>query len=159
MATVTYKRVMVRIDNVEFYPIEARYTLSRAANQVGRRIGDSLLSRARIWADAHDTSRISQNSTMELWKMATESKDPLHKVSITYYAEDADKVLANVEFQGWISVFEFWNPTLEASADAGAEMGSRGSVVSPQAGYNNMLYMELAVVLDEANVQKHKFTK
>lgn len=159
MATVTYKRVMVRIDNVEFFPIEARYSLSRAANQVGRRIGDSLQARAFIWADAHDTSRISQNSTMELWKMATESKDPLHKVSITYYSEDADKVLANVEFQGWISVFEFSNPSLEGGNEARAEMGGRGATMNTVAGYNNLLYLELAVVLDEANVQKHKFTK
>ena len=159
MANVTYKRVMVRIGNVEFFPIEARYSLSRAANQVGRRIGDSLQARAFIWADAHDTSRISQNSTMDLWKLATESKDPLHKVSITYYSEDADKVLANAEFMGWISVFEFSNPTMDAGMGGGPEMGSRHSALTSQAGYNNILYLELAVVLDEANVQKHKFTK
>ena len=44
--TATYKRVMCQVDSVKFYPIEARYSLSRSANQVGRRIGDSLQGRA-----------------------------------------------------------------------------------------------------------------
>ena len=106
----TYKRVMVQVDSVKFYPIEARYSLSRSANQVGRRIGDSLQGRAFIYADIHDISRITQDDVINLWKMATETKDPLHKVAITYYSEDESKVLNNVEFMGWISVFETYNP-------------------------------------------------
>jgi hypothetical protein len=155
----TYKRVMVEIGNLKFYPIEARYSLSRNANQVGRRIGDSLQGRAFVYCDAHDMSRITQDDTMELWKMATESKDPLHKVSITYYSEDGDRVLSNVEFMGWINVFEFFNPALNGES-RGASMGGVGqSALASTTGYNNVLYIELAVVLDEANVSKHKFTK
>ena len=139
-----YKRVMVEIDAVKFFPLEAQYQFSRNANQVGRRIGESAQGRAHILVDAHDVHNISQDHLMELWKHSTESKDPLHKVSITWYSEDADKVLANAEFMGWISVFEFVNP----SAAGGNPTG-----------INNLLRIELTVVLDDANVSKHKFTK
>ena len=140
----TYKRAMVQLDSVKFYPLEAQYQFSRNANQVGRRIGESMVGRAHILVDAHDTSNISQDNLIELWKVATESKDPLHKVSITWYAEDGDKVLAAAEFMGWVSIFEFVNPSIAGGSTT---------------GINNLLRIELAVVLDEANVTKHKFTK
>lgn len=157
--TATYKRVMCQIDSVKFYPIEARYSLSRSANQVGRRIGDSLQGRAFIFADIHDTSRITQDDVINLWKIATESKDPLHKVAITYYAEDGDRVLNSVEFMGWISVFETFNPAISDGGGRAAGMGGTQAAVASLTGYNNIMYMELAVVLDEANVAKHKLTK
>ena len=157
----TYKRVMVEVGGLKFFPVEARYSLSRSANQVGRRIGDSLQGRAFIYCDAHDTSRLTQDDAIELWRMATETKDPLHKVSITYYSEDGDRVLSNVEFMGWISNFEFYNPAIGGES-RGAGMGHGGApapALNSPSGYNNLLYLEMAVVLDEANVSKHKFTK
>ena len=157
----TYKRVMVEVGGLRFFPVEARYSLSRSANQVGRRIGDSLQGRAFMYCDAHDTSRLSQEDAIELWKMATETRDPLHKVSITYYAEDGDRVLSNVEFMGWINNFEFYNPAITGES-RGATMGHGGApqpALSSPSGYNNLLYLEMAVVLDEANVSKHKFTR
>ena len=157
--TATYKRVMCQIDSVKFYPIEARYSLSRSANQVGRRIGDSLQGRAFIFADIHDVSRITQDDVINLWKIATESKDPLHKVAITYYAEDGDRVLNSVEFMGWISVFETFNPAISDGGGKAAGMGGTQAAASSLTGYNNIMYVELAVVLDEANVTKHKLTK
>ena len=144
MASATYKRAMVEIDAVKFFPLEAQYQFSRNANQVGRRIGESMQGRAHILVDAHDTSNISQSNLVELWKVATESKDPLHKVTITWYQEDGDKVLASAEFMGWLSVFEFVNPSIAGGNTT---------------GLNNLLRIELTVVLDEANVSKHKFTK
>lgn len=159
MAGSTYKRVMLEVDSVKFYPLEVKYGLGRAANQVGRRIGESMQARAFVWVDPHDISRLSQAHLIELWKMATESKDPLHKVSITWYLEDGDKVLANAEFMGWISVFQFTNPAVGGIPGGGGEMGGVESAMESQVAYNNMLYMELVVVLDEANVSKHKFTK
>jgi hypothetical protein len=140
----TYKRVMVEIDSVKFFPLEAHYQNSRNANQVGRRIGESLQGSATILVDAHDTSNISQDNLTELHKYSIESKDPLHKVSITWYREDGDNVLANAEFMGWVSAFEFVNPS--------AASGNTS-------GINNLLRIGLTVVLDEANVSKHKFTK
>ena len=86
----TFKRVMIEIDSVKFYPLEAKYALTRNSNQVGRRIGESLVGRAYVWVDAHAIDNISQAHQIELWKMATETKDPLHKVSITWYSEDGD---------------------------------------------------------------------
>ena len=162
MATATYKRVLAEVDSVKFYPIEAKYAVSRAANQAGRRIGESMQARAFIWVDPHDTARLSQSHLIELWKMATETKDPLHKVSITYYAEDGEKVLSNVEFMGWIGVFQFTNPVLSGmtgAATVAGDIGSEGAALTSQVGYNNMLYLELIVALDEASVSKHKFTK
>ena len=155
----TYKRVMCTIDSTKFYPVEARYSLSRSANQVGRRVGDSLQGRAYIFADIHDVSRITQDDVINLWKMATESKDPLHKIAITYYAEDGDKVLNSVEFMGWISVFETTNPALTNTGGRQAGLGNTGAAAASLSGYNNIMYLELAVVLDETNVTKHKFTK
>jgi hypothetical protein len=159
MAAATYKRVKVKIGSVEFYPIEAKYGLSRAANQVGRRIGESLQARAYLWSDPHDTTKLSQDSLVNLWKMATEPKDPLYKVEITWYAEDGDKVLASAEFQGWISIYQFTNPALGALPGQGGELSAKASVLQSQVQYNNMLFMELVVVMDENNVSKHRFTK
>ncbi|HEY0096276.1 MAG TPA: hypothetical protein VGB96_18245, partial [Archangium sp.] len=101
------------------------------------------------------------DDAIELRKMATETKDPLHKVSITYYSEDGDRVLSNVEFMGWINNFEFYNPAIGGES-RGAGMGHAGAptpALNSPNGYNNLLYLEMAVVLDEANVSKHKFTK
>jgi hypothetical protein len=63
MATATYKRVLVEVDSVKFYPIEAKYAVSRAANQAGRRIGESMQARAYIWVDPHDTARRRRRRT------------------------------------------------------------------------------------------------
>jgi len=155
----TFKRVMIEIDSVKFYPLEVKYSLTRAANQVGRRIGESLVGRAYVWVDAHATDNISQAHQIELWKMATETKDPLHKVSVTWYSEDGDKVLTNAEFMGWISVFQYNNPKVSALPGATGAMGTESAMATAQVGYNNVLYIELVVVLDETNVTKHKFTK
>jgi hypothetical protein len=155
----TYKRVSIEIGSVKFFPLEVKYTLNRSANQVGRRIGESLVGRAYVWADAHATDNLSQAHQVELWKMATESKDPLHKVSITWFSEDADKVLSNAEFMGWVSVFQYNNPKISATPGAPTVLGSEGTGATAQVGYNNLLYLELVVVLDETNVSKHKFAK
>ncbi len=159
MAGATYKRVMLEIDSVKFFPVEAKYTLNRQANNVGRRVGESLVGRAYAWVDAAAIDNITQNDQVELWKMATESKDPLHKVSITYYLDDSDKVLSNVEFMGWISVFQYTNPKISNVPGAGGTIGSADASATGTMSFANLLYLELAVVLDEANVTKHKFTK
>ena len=128
MAGATYKRVMLEIDSIKCFPMEVKYALSRAANNVGRRVGESLAGRAYVWVDAAHIDNLSQASQIELWKMATESKDPLHKVSITYYLDDSDKVLANIEFMGWISVFQFSNPKVSMPPMGGGGMGERHGV-------------------------------
>lgn len=156
----TYKRVMVDIGGVKFYPIEAKYSLARNANQAGRRIGDSLQARAYIWLDAHDTARLSQDQMIQLWKKATDPKDAPEKVSITYYHEDASRVLTNVEFNGWISVFQTYNPAPSGASLIGAgDGGTNGVATQSFSGYNNVLYMEVVAALDEPNVSKHKLTK
>ncbi|MEO7521178.1 MAG: hypothetical protein ABIW79_05125, partial [Gemmatimonas sp.] len=86
-------------------------------------------------------------------------KDPLHKVSITWYSEDGDKVLTNAEFMGWISVFQYNNPKVSAMPGSAGAMGTESATTTAQLGYNNVLYLELVCVLDETNVSKHKFTK
>lgn len=159
MAGSTYKRVMLDIDSVKFFPLEVKYAMSRSANQVGRRVGESMVSRAYVWVDPHDIARLTQSHLIELWKMATETKDPLHKITITWYLEDGDKVLASAEFQGWISVFQFSNPSISGVPGAGGDLGKKAEAMTSQVAYNNMLYLELAVVLDETNVAKHKFAK
>jgi len=147
----TYNRVKVKIDGIEFRPIEARYRITRNANQVGRRIGDSLIGRVDVWMDASVIDNLTQANQVELWKIATESKDPLHKVEITYYMDEADKVLHAVEFMGWISTFEVDNPTITMT---------QGEVrPETQIGVKNMFRLELVVSVDESNVTKHKFTK
>lgn len=159
MAGATYKRVKCKIGSAEFFPLEAKYGMSRSANQIGRRIGESLQARAYVWVDPHDTTRLPQDALVNMWKMATEAKDPLYKVEITWYKEDGDKVLASAEFQGWISVFQFTNPALGALPGQGGDLSQKSSVLQSQTSYNNMLYMEFVVVMDEDNVAKHRFTK
>jgi hypothetical protein len=144
----TYNRVKVKIDSIEFRPVQATYRIARNANQVGRRIGDSLVGRVDIWMDASVIDNLSQSQQIELWKIATENKDPLHKCEITYYMDEADKVLHAVEFMGWISHFEVGNPVIETE-----------TVSTSQIGFKNLLKLELVVAVDESNVSKHKFTK
>lgn len=143
----TYNRVKVKVDSIEFRPVEAKYHVVRNANQVGRRVGDSLVGRVEVWMDASVLDNLPQAAQVELWKIATESKDPLHKVEVTWYLDEADKVLHAVEFMGWISAFEVSNPQANVSGAASAVQ------------FKNLLRLELTVVVDESNVSKHKFTK
>lgn len=144
----TYNRVKVKVDSVEFRPVEAQYEITRNANQVGRRVGDSLVGRLEVWLDASVLDNLPQSAQIELWKMATESKDPLHKVEVTWYLDEADKVLHAVEFMGWVCGFEVSNPQAEVQA---------GGVSAVQ--FKNLMRLVFAVVVDESNVTKHKFTK
>lgn len=159
MANQTYKRVQVEVGDVKFFPVEAKYSLARNANQVGRRIGESLQARAYVWLDAHDTSRLSQDQMIQLWRKATDPKDNPEKISITYFSEDGDRVLSNVEFMGWISVFQTFNPAPGGNTILAGGDGSRGVAAESMSGYNNVLYLELVAALDEPNVSKHKLTK
>jgi hypothetical protein len=159
MAT-TYKRVQVEVGGVKFWPIEAKYSVARNSNHAGRRVGDSMQARAYVWLDAHDTARLSQDDMIQLWKKATDPKDAPEKVSITYYSEDADRVLTNVEFTGWISVFQTFNPPAGgASGFVPGGDGTTGVAAESFTGYNNILYLELVAALDDPNVSKHKLTK
>ena len=142
----TYNRVKVKIDSVEFRPSEVTYRVNRNANQVGRRVGDSVVGRVEVKVDASILDNIPQAAQIELWKIATESKDPLHKVEITWYLDEADKVLHAVEFMGWISLFEVGNPPADVTGE---------TVIQ----FKNLLRLELTVTVDESNVTKHKFTK
>ena len=144
----TYNRVKVKIDSTEFRPSEVTYKLSRNANQVGRRVGDSVVGRVEIDVDASILDNLPQAAQIEIWKMATESKDPLHKVEVTWYLDEADKVLHAVEFMGWICGFDVSNPQADV---VGAQVSS--------VQFKNLLKLEVAVVVDESNVSKHKFTK
>ncbi|MEZ4455805.1 MAG: hypothetical protein R2882_04510 [Gemmatimonadales bacterium] len=67
--------------------------------------------------DASVLDNLPQSTQIELWKIATESKDPLHKVEVTWYLDEADKVLHAVEFMGWISGFEVKNPQADVTGD------------------------------------------
>jgi len=159
MASSAYKRVKCKVGSVEFFPIEAKYALSRAANQVGRRVGESLVGRAHIWVDPNDLARISQDNLVALWRLATEARDPLYRVEMTWYLEDGDRVLCSAEFQGWISVFQFTNPAMGVAPGLASTVSAIASVSDSALQYNNILYLELVVVLDEPSVSKHRFTK
>ena len=158
----TYKRVQVEVGSIKFFPQEARYSVTRDTNQVGRRIGESMRARAYVWMDVHDTSRLSQDDMIQLWKKATDAKDEPEKVSITYYHEDGDRVLTNVEFMGWIAAFETFNPQSNGASFGRGNFGTAPVTAENgqfSAGYNNILYMELVAALDDPNVPKHKLTK
>lgn len=161
MAT-TYKRVQVEVGGIKFFPQEARYSVTRDSNQVGRRIGESLRARAYVWLDAKDISRLSQEDMIQLWKKATDSKDEPEKVSITYYHEDGDRVLTNVEFMGSIAAFETFNPQPNGATFGRGNFGSAPVTAENgqfNTGYGNILYLELVAALDDPNVPKHKLTK
>lgn len=151
-------RVEVKIGDVSFKPVEAKYSVSRDTNKVGHPMGDSLMARAYIWLDAHDQEALAQADMIKLWKKATDPKDNPEKVSITYYA-DGEKVLSSVEFMGWISIFQTVNPTQGTNSVRAGGDGSRGVATESMTGYNNILYLELVAALDAKNVAKHKLTK
>jgi hypothetical protein len=150
---------MIEIDSIKFFPMEVKYAVSRASNNVGKRVGESLAARAFVWVDAAHIDNIAQADQIELWKMSTEAKDPGHKVSITYYLDDSDKVLSNIEFNGWVSVFQYSNPKVSMTNVGGGAMGEAAAVATASSSFTNLLYLELTVMLDEPNVTKHKFTK
>jgi hypothetical protein len=145
MPEATYKRVLAEVGGAKFYPPEAKYALSHDANQSGGRPAKRLVGRTYLWCDADNIDTISQATQIELWKMVTETNDSLHRVSITYYQEDGDKILASMEFMGWVSVFQYTTATK--------------SSLHSQVDYSNLLYIELAVALDEGNINKHRFTR
>jgi hypothetical protein len=68
-------------------------------------------------------------------------------------------VLSNIEFMGWISVFQYTNPKISNVPGSGGTIGTADATATGSMSFANLLYLELAVVLDEANVTKHKFTK
>ncbi len=138
----TYKRVVLEVEGgqkVTFFPAEAKYSVVRASNSIGRRSGEAIVARLNAWVDAHDTTRLSQESLLSLWRMATESKDPLYRVICTWYKDDADDVLGAVEFKGWVSNFALSNPPADPNV-------------------NNLFEIEFTVTLDEDNVTAHKMT-
>ena len=161
MAQITsYKPVFVEIDKVSFVPIEARYVVARGIAPDGSRVSGDIKAHAHIWIDAHDTNKLTQDDAIELWKMATETKNEPHKVSITYYTEDGDRVLGNAEFQGWISDYVFYNPGLDSGdGDEGSSMGGHATRGIRAGAYNNILYLHVVANLREDAVGKHKFTK
>lgn len=147
----TMKRAVVSIDGAEIHCIEAHYVVTRASNPSGRRIGDSMRARAFFYAEIADTARNDADKVIQIWKLATETEDPLHKIEIAYYAEDAGKRLETIKFQGWISTFETFNPALAGTGTTGGGMNL--------SGYANVLYCEITVVLDDKNISKHQLTK
>jgi hypothetical protein len=156
----TYKPVFVEIGKVSFVPIEARYVVQRGIAPDGNRMSGDIKAYADIWIDAHDVNKLSQDDAIELWKLATETKNNPHKVSITYYTEDGDRVLSNAEFQGWISDFVFYNPGLDGgSGEQAAQMGGHVARGVRAGAYNNILYLHVVANLREDAIGKHKFTK
>jgi hypothetical protein len=157
----TLKRAVVKIDGTEISTIEAHYVVSRAANPAGRRIGDSMRARAYFYADISDTARNTQDNVIKLWKMATETADPLHDVEIAFFMDEEEKRLQTVQFKGWISIFESFNPAVSGNGTGSAGMGGAGtgpSMTSLQQ-FGNVLFCELQVVLDDANISNHQLTK
>lgn len=154
-------RVTVDIDGTTLSAREAHYVVSRAANQQGLRVADSMRAKAYFYADIMNSSENPQDSVINFWKMATDKEDPLHSVTITYYKTDTE-VLNTAKFKGWITVFETLNPPLglQSGANSGnmGTMGTGASMASEELP-GNLLYCELAVVLDKENLPNHRFTK
>ena len=107
----TYNRVKVKIDSTEFRRPKLG-TPSRNANQVGRRVGDSVVGRATLRRRQHPRQHPAgrPDRTLEdchgVEGPAPQGRD--HLVS-----RRGRKVLDAVEFMGWVSVFEVGNPPAE----------------------------------------------
>jgi hypothetical protein len=152
----TMKRAVVTVDGTDIQCIEAHYVVTRTSNPSGRRIGDSMRANAFFWAELGDTARNDADKVIRLWEMATETTDPLHRVEIAYYDEDAGKRLQTVKFQGWLSRFETFTPALDHNVNGNGS----GNGQSPNlANYKHVLFCELTVVLDDKNISKHELTK
>lgn len=134
-----YKSVLIEAGEVSFYPKEVRYSVSRASNATGRRAGESISARIFVTVDAQSTSNLSQENLITLWEMSTESADPLYSITVTWFRDDAEDVVAAVEGQGWVSGFAMSNPTDNDEI-------------------NNLLQLEFTVTLDDDNVSAHKLT-
>jgi hypothetical protein len=153
------KRVLVDIDGTEISAIEAHYVVSRASNQFGQRVANSMRARAYFYADIRETSTNGPDKVVSLWKIATETSDPLHSVTITFYKNDTDELVV-VKFKGWISIFEVWNPAVSTGESGNAGMGGTGGPsLNSLTQYGNVLFCELGVVLDDENLSNHRLSK
>lgn len=152
--TSTVKRVKAKVGSIEFYPMEARYGVENVA-PAGR--PKSYQARLHMWVDASDASRITPDAAVNLWRVATEHKDPPYKVEATWYAPDGKTALAAVEFTGDVSTFRFGNPALGVLPGPSDAMA--GPSVPPGQTLGPVLYLEARVRLDEANISRHRFTK
>lgn len=139
-----HRRVTVDIDGTEISALEAHYVVNRSSNQHGQRIGGTMQARAWFIAEIRNEAGNPPDNVIKLWNIATESTDPLHDVTITFYKNDVD-VLNVAKFRGWISTFEAYRPALGAGPGGGESA--------------NLLHCEIAVVLDSQTTSKHKFTK
>jgi hypothetical protein len=138
------KIVSVKVDDAEIFPLDAHYAVTRQSSQAGTRVGNSMQARAYFHADVSDKNLNKPANIIKLWKIATETKEPAHNVTIQYYKSD-DQVLHSVKFTGWVSAFEMYN----GSGNGNARPGAEG---------HTMLFCELTVMLDDSNFPKHTFT-
>ena len=148
------KRTEITIGDVQFRPDQVRYWMTRDATHHGTRVGESMQVRATVYMDASDTSRLPGDKLASLWDFAKGEKFDPKKVSIKYYKDDeAGGVVAEVQFKGWISHFETYNPSGRAGDSQGASSGI-GSAV----GTGQTLVIGLVGVLDDSNYGDHRFT-
>ncbi|MDB4910775.1 MAG: hypothetical protein JWO39_1598 [Gemmatimonadetes bacterium] len=108
----TYGACRIEAGKIDLWPNEARVRIMAPRDAAtGQATGRHQIQGISAWVNASDESRITQEVLMEIWKSMF-ANQMLPKVSITWYTNEAKgaNVLANLEFQGSLTGYEFFNP-------------------------------------------------
>jgi hypothetical protein len=164
MAARTYGACHIEAGKIDLWPNEARVRIAAPRDAAtGMATGRHQIQGISAWVNASDESRITQDVLMEVWKSMF-ANEMLNKVSITWFANEAKgaNVLANLEFQGSVTGFEFFNPGNPTSdiTDGSAKGGMSISDHRADAMMmSNIMVVQFAATTTDKGYGALKFTK
>jgi hypothetical protein len=164
MAARTYGACHIEAGKIDLWPNEARVRIAAPRDAAtGMATGRHQIQGISAWVNASDESRITQDVLMEVWKSMF-ANEMLNKVSITWFANEAKgaNVLANLEFQGSVTGFEFFNPGNPTSdiTDGPAKGGMSISDHRADAMMmSNIMVVQFAATTTDKGYGALKFTK
>ena len=164
MAARTYGACHIEAGKIDLWPNEARVRILSPRDQAtGQATGRHQIQGISAWVNASDESRITQDVLMEVWKSMF-ANEMLAKVSITWFTNEAKgaNVLANLEFQGSVTGFEFFNPGTPNSdiTDGPAKGGMSIADHKPEAMLmSNIMVVQFVATTTDKGYGALKFTK
>ena len=164
MAARTYGACHIEAGKIDLWPNEARVRIAAPRDAAtGMATGRHQIQGISAWVNASDESRITQDVLMEVWKSMF-ANEMLNKVSITWFANEAKgaNVLANLEFQGSVTGFEFFNPG-NPTSDITDGPAKRGMSISDHRAdsmmMSNIMVVQFAATTTDKGYGALKFTK
>ena len=164
MAARTYGACHIEAGKIDLWPNEARVRIASPRDAAtGLATGRHQIQGISAWVNASDESRITQDVLMEVWKSMF-ANELLAKISITWFTNEAKgaNVLANLEFQGSVTAFEFFNPGSPTS-DLTDSSGKGGMSIADHRAeamlMSNIMLVTFAATTTDKGSGALKFTK